>query len=107
MGAVVDEVIVYLTEKVSDNVDLLVKQLEEKTIDLITFTSSSTAKNFKNLLPSDKFNQLIDGITIASIGPITTETAAELGFRVDITADPYTIPGLCEAILKYYRNFKA
>ena len=107
MGAVVDEVIVYLTEKVSDNVDLLVKQLEEKTIDLITFTSSSTVKNFKNLLPTGRFNQLIDGITIASIGPITTETAAELGFMVDITADSYTIPGLCEAILKYYRNFRA
>jgi len=107
MGAEVNEVTVYLSEKVLDNVDLLIKQLEDKTIELITFTSSSTVRNFKSLLPPDKFNQLIDGVTIASIGPVTTDTAVELGFKVDITAESYTIPGLCEAILKYYRNYKA
>jgi len=104
MGAEVDEVTAYLTEKVSDNADLLVKQLEDNTIDMITFTSSSTVNNFKSLLPPDKFDQLIDGVTIASIGPITTDTAAQLGVKVDITAESYTIPGLCESILKYYRN---
>jgi len=104
MGAEVDEVTAYLTEKVSDNADLLVKQLEDNTIDMITFTSSSTVNNFKGLLPPDKFDQLIDGVTIASIGPITTDTAAQLGVKVDITAESYTIPGLCESILKYYRN---
>jgi uroporphyrinogen III methyltransferase/synthase len=107
MGADVHEVTAYLTEKVRDNADLLVGQLEEKTIDMITFTSSSTVNNFKSLLPPDKFTQLIDGAKIASIGPITTDTASELGFKVDVTAESYTIPGLCEAILKYYRNYKA
>jgi uroporphyrinogen III methyltransferase/synthase len=106
MGAAVDEVTVYLTAKVRKNTELLIKQLEDKTIELITFTSSSTVRNFKELLPPDKFNQLIDGVTIASIGPITTDTAVELGFKVDVTAESYTIPGLCEAILKYYRNHK-
>jgi uroporphyrinogen III methyltransferase/synthase len=107
MGAEVDEVTVYHTERVKDNTDKLMEQLEEKSIDLITFTSSSTVKNFKSLLPPDKFTQLIDGTTVASIGPITTDTASELGFKVHLTADSYTIPGLCEAILKYYRNYKA
>ena len=107
MGAEVHEITAYLTEKVRDNADLLVSQLEEETIDMITFTSSSTVNNFKSLLPPDKFTQLIDGAKIASIGPITTDTAAESGFEVDITAESYTIPGLCEAILKYYRNYKA
>lgn len=107
MGADVDEVTAYLTEKVRDNADLLVKQLEDNAIDLITFTSSSTVKNFKNLLPPKEFTRLIDGIAIASIGPITTDTAVESGFKVAISAESYTIPGLCEAILKYYRNYKA
>jgi uroporphyrinogen III methyltransferase/synthase len=102
MGAEVDEVTAYLTEKVDENADRLIDRLEEKTIDLITFTSSSTVRNFKNLLPPDSFNQLIKGITIASIGPITTETAIESGFEVPITAKSYTIPGLCGAIVKYY-----
>ncbi len=106
LGADVHEVTAYLTEKVRDNTDLLINQLEEKAIDLVTFTSSSTVKNFKSLLPPDEFTRLIDGVNIASIGPITTDTASELGFKVDVTAESYTIPGLCEALLKYYRNDK-
>ena len=102
MGAEVDEVTAYLTEKVADNADQLIEQLADKGIDLITFTSSSTVKNFKALLPPDRFQALLDGVTIASIGPITTDTAIELGFEVDITAPTYTIPGLCDAILKHY-----
>ncbi len=102
MGAEVDEVTTYLTENVADNANLLIEQLTAKRIDLITFTSSSTVKNFKALLPSDNFKDLLDGVTVASIGPITTDTAAESGFEVQITAKSYTIPGLCDAILKYY-----
>ena len=44
---------------------------------------------------------MIKDVTIASIGPITADTARELGFKVDISAEEYTIPGLCEAILKH------
>jgi uroporphyrinogen III methyltransferase/synthase len=102
MGANVDEIAAYQTIKDLQNADELINGLEEKTIDLITFTSSSTVKNFKELLPADKFKQLIDGVTVASIGPITTETAGKLGFEVDISADEFTITGLCEAILQYY-----
>ena len=102
MGAEVDEVTAYLTEKVADNADQLIEHLADKSIDLITFTSSSTVKNFKALLPPDRFQALLDGVAIASIGPITTDTAIELGFEVDITAPTYTIPGLCDAILKHY-----
>jgi len=101
MGAEVDEVTTYLTQKVTDNADSLKEQLSLKRIDMITFTSSSTVKNFKALLPSDGFEELLDGISIASIGPITTDTAAQLGFDVQITADTYTIPGLCDAIVKH------
>lgn len=102
MGAHVDEVTAYLTEKVAGNAELLIEQLTDKRIDLITFTSSSTVKNFKALLPPDRSKDLLEGVTIASIGPITTDTAIDLGFEVHITAQTYTIPGLCEAILKYY-----
>jgi uroporphyrinogen III methyltransferase/synthase len=107
MGAEVNEVTAYLTEKVRENGDQLLERLEAKTIDLITFTSSSTVQNFKDLLPPDHFKQLIKGIAIASIGPITTDTAIESGFEVLITAKSFTIPGLCEAVVKYYNTEKA
>jgi uroporphyrinogen III methyltransferase/synthase len=102
LGAVVNEIIAYQTEQASDNVDQLIKRLEEGSIDIVTFTSSSTVKNFKALLPDDRFESLIEQVTVASIGPITTDTAKELGFKVDITAEDFTIPGLCEAILQHY-----
>lgn len=101
MGAEVDEITAYHTKKVSDNADFLLKQLEQKTIDIITFTSSSTARNFHAILPPEKLGTLMNGVIIASIGPITTETAKKLGFNVHITAESFTISGLCEAIQKY------
>jgi uroporphyrinogen III methyltransferase/synthase len=100
MGAKVNEIAVYHTRPVSHHADRLIEELEKKTIDIITFTSSSTVSNFKSLLPVDRFSQLIKGVTIASIGPITTETAEKMGFAVEITAERYTIPGLVEAILE-------
>jgi len=46
-------------------------------------------------------------VTIACIGPITADTAKDLGFDVHIVADVYTIPGLCDAIVGYYANKKS
>ena len=104
MGATVDEIPAYETLKVVENTDDLVCKLKDNQIDLITFTSSSTVKNFKALLPAENFTELIQGVTIASIGPITSDTAEKLGFDVHITAESYTIAGLVEAILQNYHN---
>lgn len=102
MGATVDEVTVYQTRPVQEQSDALVRLLENRQVDLVTFTSSSTVTNFVKLLPSDRVDALLKGVTLASIGPITSATAAELGLDIRITADTYTIPGLCEAILSHY-----
>lgn len=67
----------------------------------ITFTSSSTVKNFVELVGDENVKSgLLDGVKLASIGPVTSATLRELGLRVDIEAKEYTIPGLVEAILK-------
>jgi uroporphyrinogen III methyltransferase/synthase len=102
MGAVVDEVTAYCTKAVKDDADVILKRLKERAIDMITFTSSSTVKNFRALLPSEGLDSLIQGVTIAAIGPITADTARNLGFDVHIVAESYTIAGLCEAIQQYY-----
>ena len=74
---------------------------------VITFTSSSTVKNFVALLnlqskhgPSKKilFREF-DNIRFASIGPITSGSLRELGFGVHIEASEYTIQGLVAAIV--------
>ena len=106
MGAAVHEIPAYETLKALENTDDLVQKLKDNQIDLITFTSSSTVKNFKALLPPDDFKTLMQGVVIASIGPITSDTAEELGFEVQITAESYTISGLVEAILQNYQGRK-
>ena len=100
MGAQVDDVTVYHTRAVDTGKTELLATLEEGAVDLITFTSSSTVKNFHALLPPGKINDFMADIKIASIGPITTETALKLGFEVDITAEEFTIQGLCDAIVQ-------
>jgi uroporphyrinogen III methyltransferase/synthase len=101
MGAAVDDITVYCTRPVSDHKDRLIELLEADAIDMITFTSSSTVSNFKSLLPEGRFQELVKSATIASIGPITSETAANLGFKVHLTAETFTIDGLVEAILRH------
>jgi uroporphyrinogen III methyltransferase/synthase len=99
MGATVDEVTVYQTRHVEDNAADLIARLDAGTIDMVTFTSSSTVKNFYRLLPPDRASRLMEGITVASIGPITSQTARDLGLSVTVEAKTYTIPGLIQVIL--------
>jgi uroporphyrinogen-III synthase len=63
---------------------------------VVTFTSSSTVRNFVALLGAS--NASLDGIRLASIGPITSSTLRELGLRAHIKAKQFTIPGLVDAI---------
>jgi uroporphyrinogen III methyltransferase/synthase len=102
MGATVREVAAYKTRQASADAEALVERLEEKSIDLLTFTSSSTVKNFKALLPAGRFADLAAAVPAACIGPVTADTARQLGFDVRVEAQTYTIPGLVEAILGYY-----
>ncbi len=63
----------------------------------ITFTSSSTARNFMELLGPEN-RHLLTGVILASIGPVTSSTLRELGLPVHIEASEYTIPGLVRAL---------
>jgi uroporphyrinogen III methyltransferase/synthase len=102
LGAVVRDVAAYKTEPAAGDRTALIERLEARAVDLITFTSSSTVKNFKGLLPEARFSELTAGVAAACIGPVTAETARRFGLDVRIEAQTYTIPGLCDAILAYY-----
>jgi len=70
---------------------------------VVTFTSSSTVKNFAALLDRRKQAPFAATLT-ASIGPVTSATLRELGFPVDIAATEFTIPGLVAAISEVFRD---
>ena len=59
-------------------------------------------RNFKALLPEQDFKDLMRPVTVASIGPITSDTARKLGFDVHVAAETFTIPGLVEAIVRHF-----
>ena len=65
---------------------------------MITFTSSSTASNFVRLVGEEQIAEVLRGVAIASIGPITSQTVRKLGLSVAIEASESTIPGLMRAI---------
>jgi uroporphyrinogen III methyltransferase/synthase len=70
--------------------------------DVITFTSSSTAQNFAKLVGEDRVADVLRGVAIASIGPVTSETVRKLGLSVSIEATESTIAGLLAALVKFF-----
>ncbi|MBX3201781.1 MAG: uroporphyrinogen-III synthase [Labilithrix sp.] len=75
--------------------------LEAQEIDVVTFTSSSTVEHLCDAL-EDRARALLANTCVASIGPVTTETARRRGLRVDVTASEHTIPGLVAAVEGYF-----
>jgi len=97
LGAIVDEGFAYRTVPETRDDNGARRRLLEEGADLITFTSSSTVENFLALeLPWPAKMQ------VASIGPITSKTARERGLEVAVEARRHDIPGLVEAIRKFF-----
>jgi uroporphyrinogen III methyltransferase/synthase len=105
-GAHVDNVVAYRTVLGEAQGDV-VGMLRDKQIDAVTFTSSSTVKNFHARLEqsgvsSDEARDLLAPVTVAAIGPITAQTARDYGLNVAIEADKYTIDGLVSALVEAF-----
>ena len=97
MGANVERIHIYkaiqpkeISSEVMDDV---------RNADIITFASSSTVKNFFNLVPE------IKGMT-ACIGPVTADTLRELNITPDIIAEEYTIKGLIKAMVEHFKRIQ-
>ncbi|MGA2743321.1 MAG: uroporphyrinogen-III synthase [Candidatus Sulfotelmatobacter sp.] len=103
-GAQVDVVEAYETVVPRDSRTRLRAALKNprKRPHVVTFTSSSTVRNFVELLGpvygSKGHHKVLGEIRMASIGPVTSATLRELGLPVDIVAKEFTIPGLIKAI---------
>ncbi|WP_447976609.1 uroporphyrinogen-III C-methyltransferase [Candidatus Nitrospira bockiana] len=107
-GAEVRVVVVYRTIRPALEVERLKEQLRRREIDVMTFASSSTVRNFCALFDGrPELEQLTRGIPVACIGPITAETARAEGLPVDILAGQNTIPALVDAIVHHFRHTKA
>jgi uroporphyrinogen III methyltransferase/synthase len=94
-GATVDVVAAYRTELETEGADEIRAALTRGEIDIVTFTSSSTVRNFVAAMDG---TPIPSGTVIAAIGPITAETCRELLREPDCIADSYTIEGLVAAL---------
>lgn len=104
MGIKVHEVQAYRTIQGEGSADYIKNLLISGLINMVTFTSSSTVRNFINMLSVKDIETLLSGVTVACIGPVTAATAREYGIQVDVEAKEYTINGMIDAILKYVGN---
>lgn len=107
-GALVHEVAAYTTVAASHDDEQgqrVLRQLRQGGLDIITFTSSSTVRNFcswlKNCGEESEVVAQASELKIASIGPITSQTARELGLHVDVEAREFTIEGLVKALIEF------
>jgi len=99
LGATVDEVPIYRAAVPSEASPEVLAELREGRIDVVTFTSSSTVRNLVAMLGDAS---ALERPLIACIGPITAETAREMGLRVDVMASEYTVEGLVAALRDYW-----
>jgi uroporphyrinogen III methyltransferase/synthase len=100
-GAVVEEIAAYRT--VTQPLDIqAVEQVLARHPDVVTFTSSSTVRGFLSALQGVNVAEVLRGVAIACIGPITAKTAREAGLTPQIVAEEYTMPGLTRAIVAYF-----
>lgn len=106
MGANVNVVTAYRTVKADSSLNKIKPLLENKEIDVITFTSFSTADSFISLFQQDELKDLMRGVNIASIGPITSNRIEKAGLKVKISPSEYTIEKLAEEIAEYYEKRK-
>ena len=103
-GGAIDVVTAYCTEKAAGRSRELLDLLEKRQIDIITFTSSSTVKNFVALLGPQDYESLASQCVVACIGPITADTAVSYNLHPRIVAGEYTIEGLTEAMIDYFKK---
>jgi len=119
-GARVDTVEAYRTIMPANSNELagrLATLLKDRKIDVITLASSQTARNLARLIRlalatgqdekeplAQKMRNLLDSVTIASIGPQTSQTAVEEFGRADLQAREYTIDGLVAALVEYIQQ---
>jgi len=102
VGCTVDVVAAYETRPVTGAaLEALAAELGAGRLDAVTFTSSSTVESLCDAL-GDRAVPLLGRARLASIGPVTSDTARSRGLRVDVEAEETTVVGLIRALAESY-----
>lgn len=105
LGATVDVIPVYRTISPAVDVASLTQQFHDGRVAVVTFTSSSTVRNFVEVFGGrNAVKPLLEEVVVACIGPITARTAEECGLTVTVMPAENTVPALAEMIVKYFQK---
>lgn len=99
-GARVDVVDAYQTVIPAGAKERLLEVFAGGAPDAITFTSSSTVKNFLSVVLGTEIPAKLAKTKFASIGPVTSETLREYALPVHVEADEFTMDGLAQALVR-------
>lgn len=97
-GALLDELVVYQNRDALELPVEVVEQIEVGQLHWIGLSSPSIARNIANRLTPAAKARLGDSVRLASISPVTTAAAAEVGLPIAVEATTYTWEGLLQAI---------
>jgi len=98
--AQVDQVALYRNADVASIPEEIVRRVEEGSIDWITLTSSAITNRLHSLLGEQGRSRIGREIKLASLSPVTSATATQLGWKVAAEAKEYTWAGLVEALVE-------
>jgi len=99
LGAEIDIPVAYRAVMPTRRPKRMSQFLREGRISVATFTSGATFKNFLDLVPDAR--QLLDGVAIAAIGPVTKKAVEKAGLKVHIMPGEATIEAMVEEIVKW------
>jgi len=102
MGATVDVVTAYRTVPSDRKASEIMPLFIDGKVDVITFTSPSTVTHFLGIMGAGF--RLPPQVRVACIGPVTAAAAKRAGLKVDILQERYTVEGLVEALMDYFRS---
>ncbi|MEW6675868.1 MAG: uroporphyrinogen-III C-methyltransferase [Nitrospirota bacterium] len=100
LGGEIDVPVTYRAIKPEIHGKRLKRFLKEGKISIATFTSAATFNNFREIMGEDA-DELLKGVAIAVIGPVTAKAVENVGLKIDIIPREATIEALIEEIIKW------
>lgn len=103
LGGEIDVVTAYRAVKPQVQGKRLKRFLKEGRISVATFTSAATFNNFLSITDND-VHELLKGVAIAVIGPVTATAVKEAGLTVNIMPKQATIEAMVKEIIEWVKN---
>jgi len=100
LGAIVDDIACYRTVPETEDVSGVAASLLANGANWLTFSSGSTVEHFHERFDLPGLVKKFPQMRLASIGPETSKALAQLGLKPAVEANPHTVEGLVEALLK-------